>query len=700
MQYELLIANTVNITAWYTCNDSGAVKSTTAGYATVTALVELPARAVVQESVLYLTVVGTGVGGFKRLNVSCGGVTRNLTGNMENACEFLSVVRGTGEYAFQIIYEDNGRAGTPGVHPITLGIQNIRIVITYSVPGHDGDDSDDERDVVVNRPFRTEAPEDWITLNDDTTRGVLAVLHPLKCKVKEVVAGSYELEMLYPTDDDTWRKLTVDRLIRAPVPRHRIAPIVVQNPVFYETITRTALWSRVPAQYKKDIKASPYNYQTVYHYGAIVTYNGQYYEFISSTPMAGTPPSAPGIWRHIDPYVIVKVPGAVIRELPNDTLFVKLGDLNSAYIQVRTQAGEMGYVKLSDCQISESSFPGDVYTVEERNVKRQFFRIYATELSSYDHTVKINARHISYDLDAVMLGDCSVVEASPSVAIGFIQGCYIGGDNVDARIIATDIADGTITQTWTHSSPVSALLDPDSGVVSVLKAQLYRDDDDFIIRKDEPHRSSVNLTYGVNLLGVTVETDISDLVTRIIPIAKDENGDPFYLDPEGVNIYIDSEHIDKYAYVRHEVLEVDEQVGRHIEPTDGSTSYDMSTLQVREKMREAVAKRYYDDNCDKPKITITVEFVLLGDSEEYKQYRNLQYVYLYDVVQVYHPGLNVSVDIQVTEYEWDAILRRYNSITLGDPYEYGGGTVAGYQIGNRAIQLRSLSPALKEALNL
>ena len=146
----------------------------------------------------------------------------------------------------------------------------------------------------------------------------------------------------------------------------------------------------------------------------------------------------------------------------------------------------------------------------------------------------------------------------------------------------------------------------------------------------------------MNLTGVTWRRDYSKLVTRVLPIAKDENGDEYLLPPTTDETwpYIDSDLRDTYPLDMYQVIQVDAQIGK-----DEQTEAD-----VQAKMVEEATKKFTDEEVDKPVTTLTVEFLLLGDTEEYRQYKGLERVTLYDRVTVEHPDLGLSTTAQVKSY--------------------------------------------------
>jgi len=352
--------------------------------------------------------------------------------------------------------------------------------------------------------------------------------------------------------------------------------------------------------------------------------------------------------------------------------------------------GEL-YQKAVKPEPEPSTDPED-FDVAPRTIKDQYFRIYSTRIDSSLNYISIAAKHISYDLDGMRLNECRPTDASPTNAIAILQGTMLGDDD---RLIVTDIKDVTVTADWSWASATNALLDPDNGLVSLLQAKLIRDNQDLFILKNDRPDTGFQIVYGVNLLGVTFEIDTEDIITRIYPVGQTAEGEALML-PEG---YVDSALVENYAYVRMEVLDVDVKVGQEIETTDGK-KITLTEEDCFERMREAAQAQFYDQYVDNARVTLDVDFLMLGDTEEYKQYKGLQTLNLYDTIRVAHPRLGIDTSAQVSAYEWDAIAQRYTHITLGDIWNYRSESIAGYEIGNRAITARSLSPGLKTKLGV
>jgi phage minor structural protein len=513
--------------------------------------------------------------------------------------------------------------------------------------------------------------------------------------------------MEHPYDPyEKYLMLVEDYIIRAPVPPMVIPEVTIPASSVWNVksnITSTPLYSRLPsytaAKTPVDkIKSDPSSYawqggSHLYHAGEYVTYQGyiwcalvdnagkepgnqeQYWETVTSVTGSGGESSTSG--GKYDP-------GTIIENIAGGASVTKLADYSATYMRVRSALGKVGYIKRADCEETATDPEGTV--VPSRTIIDQLFRIYSVSSEDDTHTVKVSARHISYDYQKNALYDCQLNETDPATAIALIQGSLMYEDN---RLIACDMTEPTIKADYSFQNPVQALLDPDEGVAGQLRAKVLRDNEDIFILDNSNPRQGPGITYGVNLRGVSWERNIEDIVTRIIPRADDGNKGKLYLD----ELFVDSEHIDDFAVISIEVLDSEYSVGQKIEKADG-TEITLTREDVLQRMREEAEKRYSVDKCDAVLVTLDVQFLLLGDTEQYKQYRGLQHVNIYDQITVKTGPSGMEITAQVTGYEWDCLMRRYNEITVGRIYGQNRRQVAGFQMATGAITYSKLAPGL------
>jgi len=180
---------------------------------------------------------------------------------------------------------------------------------------------------------------------------------------------------------------------------------------------------------------------------------------------------------------------------------------------------------------------------------------------------------------------------------------------------------------------------------------LVRDDWDVYLLSKAGLDRGVRIEYRKNLTGVDCVENIEDVVTRIIPTGETKSGAELLLDG---TIWVDSPHIADYA---------DPHI-HHLKCKDCKVSDSVPTALARARMREQ-AQAMLDDGCDLPAISVSVDFINLGDTEEYAQYRSLESVFLYDVVHVHHPVLGIDVQAEVVRHVWDCLNERALAVELG-----------------------------------
>ena len=70
---------------------------------------------------------------------------------------------------------------------------------------------------------------------------------------------------------------------------------------------------------------------------------------------------------------------------------------------------------------------------------------------------------------------------------------------------------------------------------------------------------------------------------------------------------------------------------------------------------------YNLDEVDLPEFSLDVEFLMLGNTEEYKEYKGLQLLAMYDTVEIKHSLLEFMSKMQLKGYTWDCNAERHTS---------------------------------------
>lgn len=314
--------------------------------------------------------------------------------------------------------------------------------------------------------------------------------------------------------------------------------------------------------------------------------------------------------------------------------------------------------------------------------KEQLFRIYAVERS--DESVTVHARHIFYDLLYTITRYDVKGSHSLMAMVNGIKNQKVGACPIN---FYSNIKGSRVAGHYLNQSIIEALLDPEEGVLARWNADLIRDNYDAYLLDDAGYRRGTTLYYRHDLMGVEYSIDWDDVVTAIRPVGETKSGKPLYL--SGNKGLVKSPHIADYPNTRVAVLEVPE----------AKVGDDMTTSEARAKLK-AAAQREFANGADQPKISVKVDFIHLGDTEEYAAYHELKQVFLFDTVGILHSRLGINTLSQVVKITWDCKLERMQAIELGSIRDYTP-SISGFQIagginGNKIMSETVTAAALTD----
>ena len=511
--------------------------------------------------------------------------------------------------------------------------------------------------------------------NTDYTTMGNAVLIPTECKLRNVAGGSYDLTMTHPMDPEgKWKHLKPGAIIRCPVPKEEI-------PNAYAGYDVDVYKTTVSAELREEAsEPSAITYQTwveagAYQVGSKVTYGGRNYEctyYDRSSITAHVIPQYSDWWTEI-PNMTAGSPALVT--LPAGAELYMVEDYNTTWYKMSTFYGIVGYIKKSQVTYDRHLTPSET---KPRIITDQLFRIEKPTIDTKSRTVEVSAMHVSYDLNGVLIKEANISQASPAMALSRIVEAFMIGY---PGTIATDLdadENGTYTNDIKGKSGTYALLDPDKGIVSVFKAAFKRDNWDLFVMTQENTDRGFRIRYRKNMLGVNLAKDSSGIITRVVPVAKDEKGESLYL-PEK---WVDSDDIGDWPVIRMEQLTVQGQVGKDKGTGDGSTWTESDLL---DEMRAKAEERFSVDHADQVSVELTVDFEQLGDTDEYKLMKGLEKVLLYDTVTVIDEEISVETQLLVSEIEWDAIRQKVIALKLVNAMGYNRANVTGYNVQNKSI---------------
>lgn len=512
--------------------------------------------------------------------------------------------------------------------------------------------------------------------NDNFQSNGDVVLTPISGSHRQVAAGSYELTMVHPIDPEgKWAHLVPDAIIKAPVPEETIENAFSGLDVDVYKTTQAAALRSGPHE-PTAISYGAWVAGTTYTVGAKVTYmahNYQCTQFDESSGYIMVPPPNSPWWKEIkrmtpgDPALVNLKTGA--------DLYYVSGPTDGWYV-MSTTYGLEGYIKADYVTYDRHLTPAET---KPRTIRTQLFRIRSVTVDTKQMQVTVNAQHVSNDLNGVLVDTVKLVRKAPAEALAWIEQAFM----IDYQgTIATNMvtnANADYTAELSGKNGMYAILDPDRGVVATFDAEFRRDNWDlFVMNKTNTDRG-FRIRYGNNLLGVNWKVNGENVITRVVPVAKDAKGGELYLTPTK---WVDSTRISNYPVIRMERLKVSGQVGKD----DGSeTATNWTETTLRAEMQKQAEARFSVDKIDQIQHEITVDFVKLGDTEEYAEWKNLQQVVMYDTVVVIDERVGLGASVTVSEIEYDIIKEKIKALKLTNVNAYNIRNVSGFNVLTNTI---------------
>lgn len=299
----------------------------------------------------------------------------------------------------------------------------------------------------------------------------------------------------------------------------------------------------------------------------------------------------------------------------------------------------------------------------------QPFEIYGRS-APIDGLVTFYAHHLSYKLKNIIL--------KPFTASSCAQALSKFETETYNRQRFTFWTDKNVSATFKNIVPSSCrslLAGQEGSILDVFGSGEYEFDKWAV--KLYLHRGNDNgvaIRYGVNLTDIQQDTDYSESYSAIAPYWKSEDGETVVMLPEG---YIVSSTIptQKFPwttksgeYVTTKDGEIIEFAVANILPIPVDFSADFENAPTVEQLRQ-YAENYLENNSTwLPNESITVRFVDLAHTEDYKNVAALQRVSLCDKVSVYCGPLGVkAVSMQVVKTVYNVLTETYDEIELGAP---------------------------------
>lgn len=267
----------------------------------------------------------------------------------------------------------------------------------------------------------------------------------------------------------------------------------------------------------------------------------------------------------------------------------------------------------------------------------QPFRIYRIT-QPLQGLISIYARHIAYDLDGIVDAPFTAASLDDTLA-GFVA-------NATGSCPFTFGTDKSVSSPFELKTPSSiwgSLSGREGSLLDVYGGEFEFDGFQVYLHNHRGQDNGVSIAYGKNLTTYQQDQNNSNVYTGVFPFWTNE--EELVMLPEQVLPATGT-----YDFER--ILSLDLSEAFEAAPTEA---------QLR-----ARAEAYMSANeIGVPKVSWTINFVMLEQSEEYHNVTLFTRIRLGDTVHVFFPRYSVTASARAVTVRWNALLERYESITLG-----------------------------------
>lgn len=289
----------------------------------------------------------------------------------------------------------------------------------------------------------------------------------------------------------------------------------------------------------------------------------------------------------------------------------------------------------------------------------QLFRIRKVTTDGISGTITVEATHISYDTNGVVyrIFDDHYGEVTPSFAAnddGHTHKMRSIGSMYNYFPFYSDFnySASNFYGFGNNGLPTTAramIGENENSYIKLVNLEPQYDNGTTYLLVRRGTDRNVTLRYGRDITAISQSVDASDCIAFIGGYYRKENR----------GTYTNSAHYPDHntwdAYCPSKVIDFTSEIEDSV-----------STSDIPAKILELINKEIAaNPDADKPKVQIDVSFERSDVANTYASILEAQQIRLGDSVKVYYPPMNVNTTVRVVKTDYDVLLNRYNSISLG-----------------------------------
>ena len=290
----------------------------------------------------------------------------------------------------------------------------------------------------------------------------------------------------------------------------------------------------------------------------------------------------------------------------------------------------------------------------------QPFRIYSIT-KPINGIVTVHAAHLSYDTSGSIVRLFPADAGSASAAMSYLKNFSVPSTPFT---FFTNVGKTGTMSVPKPSSIRSLLGGSDGSILDTFGGEYLFDKWKISLLESRGANRGVTIRYGKNMTDLEQEENDTDFYTGVYPFwySESENGGLVTLSDNNGIVNAPG----TYDFVKIMPLDLSsEDFSKETTDSDGST---ITIEKPTEAELRAAAQKYISANkIGIPKVSLDVSFVMLAQSEEYKDFARLETVKLCDTVTVEFEKLGVKTTAKCIKTVYNVLTDKYNSIELGEP---------------------------------
>lgn len=290
----------------------------------------------------------------------------------------------------------------------------------------------------------------------------------------------------------------------------------------------------------------------------------------------------------------------------------------------------------------------------------QPFRIYSIT-KPINGIVTVHAAHLSYDTSGSIVKLFPADAGSASAAMSYLKNFSVPSTPFT---FFTNVGKTGTMSVPKPSSIRSLLGGSDGSILDTFGGEYLFDKWNISLLESRGANRGVTIRYGKNMTDLEQEENDTDFYTGVYPFwySESENGGLVTLSDNNGIVNAPG----TYDFVRIMPLDLSsEDFSKETTDSDGSTTTIEKPTEA--ELRAAAQKYIVDNKIGIPKVSLDVSFVMLAQSEEYKDFARLETVKLCDTVTVEFEKLGVKTTAKCIKTVYNVLTDKYDSIELGEP---------------------------------